>query len=47
VRELAGWVKSGELKYREDIVEGFENMPKAFIGLLTGANTGKRLVKCA
>jgi len=47
VRELAGWVKSGELKYREDIVEGFENMPKAFIGLLAGANTGKRLVKCA
>jgi leukotriene B4 12-hydroxydehydrogenase/15-oxo-prostaglandin 13-reductase len=43
--EMAGWLKSGQIKYREDIVDGFENMPKAFIGLLSGANTGKRLVK--
>ncbi len=45
--EMAGWLKAGKIKYREDIVEGFENMPKAFIGLLAGANTGKRLVKVA
>ena len=43
--EMAGWVKEGKLKYREDIVEGFENMPQAFIGMLEGDNTGKRLVK--
>jgi NADPH-dependent curcumin reductase CurA len=43
--EMGGWVKSGKLKYREDIIEGFENMPKAFIGLLAGENIGKRLVK--
>ncbi len=43
--EMAGWVRSGQIKYREDIVEGFENMPKAFIGLFQGENTGKRLVK--
>src|SRR5262249_37966925 len=43
--EMAPWVKSGKLKYREDIVEGFENLPKAFIGMLSGDNTGKRLVK--
>jgi len=43
--EMAGWVKSGAIKYREDIVEGFENLPRAFIGLLQGENTGKRLVK--
>jgi hypothetical protein len=43
--EMAGWIKEGKLKYREDIVEGFENMPKAFIGMLEGDNTGKRLVK--
>jgi hypothetical protein len=42
---MAGWVKSGAIKYREDIVEGFENLPHAFIGLLQGENTGKRLVK--
>jgi len=45
--EMAGWIKEGKLKYREDIVEGFENLPKAFIGMLNGDNTGKRLVKVA
>jgi NADPH-dependent curcumin reductase CurA len=43
--EMAGWVKSGKIKYREDIVEGFENLPKAFIGLFHGDNIGKRIVK--
>ncbi len=42
---LARWVKSGEIKYREDVVEGFENSPKAFIGQLGGANFGKLLIK--
>jgi NADPH-dependent curcumin reductase CurA len=45
IRDMAGWVREGKLKYAEDIVEGFENMPKAFIGMLQGDNTGKRLVK--
>ena len=45
--ELTGWVRSGKLKYREDIVEGFENLPRAFIGLFSGENIGKRLVKAA
>jgi NADPH-dependent curcumin reductase CurA len=43
--QLARWVKSGEIKYREDVVEGFENCPKAFIGQLGGANFGKLLIK--
>ncbi len=42
---LASWIRDGSLKYREDIVEGFENAPKAFIGLMNGANFGKLLVK--
>jgi NADPH-dependent curcumin reductase CurA len=42
---MAGWLREGKLKYREDIVDGFENLPKAFIGLFHGENTGKRLVK--
>ena len=43
--EMAGWIKEGKLKYQEDIVAGFENLPQAFIGMLNGDNTGKRLVK--
>jgi NADPH:quinone reductase len=42
--EMAGWVREGKIKYREDIVEGFENLPQAFIGLFHGENIGKRLV---
>ena len=38
-------VRSGELKYREDIVEGLDRAPDAFIGLLQGRNFGKLLVK--
>ena len=45
--EVAGWVKSGRLKYREDIVDGLENAPRGLIGLLRGENFGKRLVRVA
>jgi NADPH-dependent curcumin reductase len=38
-------VRNGELKYREDIVEGLDRAPEAFIGLLQGRNFGKLLVK--
>lgn len=44
---LAGWIAAGELRYREETVEGFEQMPQALIGLLEGENFGKRLVKVA
>jgi len=43
--ELAGWVASGKIKYRETVAQGLENAPKAFIGLLKGENFGKQLVK--
>jgi NADPH-dependent curcumin reductase CurA len=39
------WVREGRIKYREDIVEGLEKAPDAFIGLLEGANFGKLVVK--
>jgi hypothetical protein len=38
-------VRSGELKYREDIVDGLDRAPEAFIGLLNGHNFGKLLIK--
>lgn len=40
-------VRKGELKYREDIVEGLDRAPEAFIGLLQGRNFGKLLIKLA
>ncbi len=46
-QQLAEWLKSGKLKYEETIIEGFENIPQAFIGLFEGKNLGKQLVKVA
>ena len=43
--DLAGWVGSGKIKYRESVTEGLENAPRAFIGLLKGENFGKQLIK--
>jgi NADPH-dependent curcumin reductase CurA len=43
--DLHAWVASGQLKVQEDIVDGLENTPDALIGLLAGANRGKRMVK--
>ena len=45
LQTLKGWVESGELKVREDVIEGLENLPAALIGLLAGENVGKRMVK--
>jgi NADPH-dependent curcumin reductase len=43
--DTAGWLREGRIKYREDVVEGLEQAPRAFIGLLRGENLGKMLVK--
>jgi NADPH-dependent curcumin reductase CurA len=45
LKQLAVWLKEKRIKYREDIVEGLENAPQAFIGMLRGENIGKRLVR--
>ena len=47
LREAQQWIANGQLRYREDIVEGLENAPAAFINLLQGRNFGKLLVKLA
>jgi NADPH-dependent curcumin reductase CurA len=43
--QLKAWVESGQLKVREDVIDGLENLPAALIGLLAGENVGKRMVK--
>jgi len=45
VGEMKQWVADGKVKLREDIVDGLENAPEAFIGLLQGKNFGKLVVK--
>jgi NADPH-dependent curcumin reductase CurA len=47
LRQLSAWFREGKLSYRETIEEGLENAPRAFIGMLQGANLGKQLVKIA
>ncbi|MEU7277399.1 NADP-dependent oxidoreductase [Streptomyces sp. NPDC045431] len=44
VKDVAGWLASGELKYKETVVEGMENGVEAFLGMLRGENTGKMIV---
>jgi hypothetical protein len=44
-RDVAGWIKEGRLRYREDVSEGLESAPAAFIGMLEGRNFGKQLVR--
>jgi len=47
IAQMARWLKEGKLRYRETIIEGFENAPRALIGVLQGENTGKMLVRFA
>jgi NADPH-dependent curcumin reductase CurA len=42
---MAGWLAAGRIKVKEDVVDGLENAPAAFIGLLQGRNFGKRVVR--
>jgi NADPH-dependent curcumin reductase CurA len=45
VAEMSAWYKTGQISIREDITEGFENVPTAFIRMLSGSNFGKTIVK--
>jgi NADPH-dependent curcumin reductase CurA len=47
LEEAARWIAEGRLRYREDIVDGLQNAPAAFIDLLQGRNFGKLVVKVA
>ncbi|MFN2513640.1 MAG: NADP-dependent oxidoreductase [Pyrinomonadaceae bacterium] len=45
VKQLGQWLGEGKMKYAENIVDGFENTPRAFLGLFSGENLGKQLVR--
>ncbi len=45
VKDVSQWLAEGKIHYREDVVEGIENAPEAFLGLFRGANFGKLVVK--
>lgn len=46
-QDMSQWLANGQIKVREDIVDGLENAPQAFIGLLEGKNFGKLIVRVA
>ena len=45
ITHLSKWMEDGKLKYTETIIEGFDNLPVAFLGLFSGKNQGKMLIK--
>jgi len=45
VRDMGGWIADGQVRYLEDVVDGLENAPSAFAGMLRGENFGKLIVK--
>jgi len=44
-QDMADWLTNGKVRYREDVVEGLENAPDAFVGMLRGDNFGKLVIK--
>lgn len=47
VRDMTGWLKDGRMKYQETILDGFERAPEGLIGLFSGVNRGKMLIRVA
>lgn len=44
-KEMMTWLKAGKIQYREEIIDGLQAAPEAFIGLLEGKNFGKRVIR--
>jgi NADPH-dependent curcumin reductase CurA len=42
---MSGWLRSGQIEWRETVVDGLANAPEAFLGLLRGENTGKMVIR--
>ncbi len=47
IEDVTGWLKSGELKFQETVLDGFERAPEGLIGLFEGRNSGKMLIRVA
>lgn len=47
LREMKAWLAAGTIRYRDTVIDGLENAPRAFIGLFRGENLGKMLVRVA
>jgi NADPH-dependent curcumin reductase CurA len=47
LRDVGAGIADGSIRYREDVVDGLENAPEAFIGMLDGRNFGKLIVRVA
>jgi NADPH-dependent curcumin reductase CurA len=47
LKDMTGWLKAGQVKYKEDITDGLENAPQELIGLLRGKNFGKKIIRVA
>jgi NADPH-dependent curcumin reductase CurA len=45
IEDMSAWLAQGKIRYKEDMVEGLENAPRAFMGLFRGANFGKLVVR--
>ena len=45
LHEMSGWLRHGQIKYREDIIDGLEHAPRELIGLLQGKNFGKKIIR--
>jgi NADPH-dependent curcumin reductase CurA len=45
LRRLAAWRREGKIQFKEDVLDGIERMPEAFLRLLHGKNFGKQIVK--
>ncbi|MDF2186512.1 NADP-dependent oxidoreductase [Grimontia hollisae] len=45
--DMSQWISEGKIQYKEQIVDGLENAPEAFMGLLEGKNFGKLVIKVA
>ncbi|MEE4112122.1 MAG: hypothetical protein V2I40_04860 [Desulfobacteraceae bacterium] len=44
-KAMSGWLSTGQIKYREHVVDGLARAPEAFIGMLAGKNFGKLVVR--
>jgi NADPH-dependent curcumin reductase len=45
LHRLSSWHRAGQIRFKEDVLDGIERMPEAFLRLLSGENFGKQLVK--